>query len=84
MAISLREGDRMVAIPGIEDGLLGVHWDGSGLVEQGLGVVRLPSRVLVKLLEVDGAPEVGADYHSGVPRGTCSRTPRRTSLLRPV
>ena len=71
MAVSLREGDRMVAVPGVEDGLLGVHWNGSGLVERGLGVVRLPGRVLVELLEVDGAPEgsvlLGAYYHSVAP-----------------
>ena len=71
MAISLCEGDRMVAVPGIEDGLLGVHWNGSGLVKWGLGVMRLPGRVLVELLEVYGAPEgpvlLGADYHSVAP-----------------
>ena len=32
----------MVAVPGIKDGLLGVAWNGSGLVEGGLGVVGLP------------------------------------------
>ena len=62
----------MVAIPGVEDGLLGVHWDGSGLVKPGLGVVHLPGRVLVELLEVNGAPE---GPHSVAP-SVCSRTPR--------
>ena len=57
MAVSLLEGDRMVAVPGIKDGLLGVHWNGSGLVEGGLSVVRLPGRELVELLKVNGTPE---------------------------
>ena len=71
MAVSLLEGDRMVAVPGVKDGLLGVHWNGSGLVEGGLSVVRLPGRVLVELLKVNGTPEgpvlLGVDYHSVAP-----------------
>ena len=71
MAVSLPEGDRMVAVPGIEDSLLGVHWNGSGLVERGLGVVCFPGCMLVELLKVNGAPEgpvlLGAYYHSVAP-----------------
>ena len=76
----------MVAVPGVKDGLLGVHWDGSGLV----GVVRLPSCVLVELLVRLRDPfflvQITILWHqvSGVPRGTCSRTPRWISLSKPV
>ena len=88
MPVSLREGDRMVAVPGVKDCLLSVHWDGSGLVERGLGVVRLPGRVLIELLEVNGVPEgpvlLGPDYHSVAPtvwEGLPGRHPCRGLVL---
>ena len=71
MAVGFREGDGVVAVPGIEDGLLGVCWNGSGLVERGLCVVRLPGCVLVQLLKINGPPEgpvlLGAYDHSMAP-----------------
>ena len=37
----------MVAVPGVEDCLLGVAWNGAGLVEWGCAVVCLMCGVLV-------------------------------------
>ena len=84
----------MVAVPCIKYGLLRMRGNGAGLVEGRLRMVSLPGGVPVELLEVDSPPEgpvlLGADDHSVapsvrvVPRGTCSKTPRRTSLSKPA
>ena len=62
---------RVVAVPGVEDSLLCVAWNGAGLVEGGLTVVCLPGSVLVKLLDIDSSPErpvlLGADHHAVAP-----------------
>ncbi len=47
VAVRLRQGDGMVAVPGVKDGFLGVAWNGSRLVEGGLTVVCFPCCVLV-------------------------------------
>ena len=61
----------VVAVPDIEDSLLCVAWNGAGLVEGGLAVVRFPGGMLVKLLEIDSSPErpvlFGADHHAVAP-----------------
>ena len=71
VSVSVVEGDRVVAIPRVEDGLLGSAWNGSGLVEWGWAVVSLARGVLVQGLEVDGPPErpvlLGAYDHSVAP-----------------
>ena len=70
-SIRFCECNRVVAVPGIEDSLLCVAWNGPGLVEGGLAVVRFPGGVLVELLEIDRSPErpvlLGADHHVVAP-----------------
>ena len=71
MPVFISECDRVVAVPGVKDRLLGVAWNGPGLVEGGLTVVCLPGGVAVQLLEVYRPPEgpvlLGADDHSVAP-----------------
>ena len=71
VAVGFCEGDGVVTVPGIEYGLLGVCWNGSGLVERGPCVVHLPGCVLVQLLKINGPPEgpvlLGAYDHSMAP-----------------
>ena len=47
MPVFFSESHGVVAIPGVEDRLLGVAWNGPGLVEWGLAVVRFPGGVAV-------------------------------------
>ena len=71
MSIRFCECNGVVAVPSVEDSLLCVAWDGAGLVEGGLAVVRFPGGMLVELLEVDSSPErpvlLGADHHAVAP-----------------
>ena len=71
--VGFREGDGVVAVPGIEDGLLGVLerlWPG------GTGTVcgASPGCVLVQLLKINGPPEgpvlLDAYDHSMAPSGS--------------
>ncbi len=61
----------MVAIPRVEYGLLGLVWNGPGLVEKRRAVVCFPRGVLVQGLEIDGPPErlvlLGAYHHAVAP-----------------
>ena len=68
MPVFLSECDRVVAVPGVKDRLLGVAWNGPGLVEGGLTVVCFPGGVVVQLLEVYRPPEGPVlDDHSVAP-----------------
>ena len=77
VAVILVEGHRVVAVPGVEDGLLGVAWNGSGLVERGWAVVGFPGGMLVEWLEIDGPPErpvlLGAYDHTVAPSDGCAQ-----------
>ena len=68
---------RVVAIPRVEDGLLGSVWNGSGLVEGGRTVVRLSRGMLVQGLEIYGPPErpvlLGAYHHLVAPSDGCAQ-----------
>ena len=78
------QGDAVVPIPGVEHGF---QFAERGLVEWRLGVVSLPCCLGIEGLKIYCAPRCAifsrADHHLMAPgMGTCSRTPRRTSLSR--
>ena len=87
VSILFPQSYRVVTIPRVENCLLGSAWDGSGLMEGGRTVVRLSRGMLVQELEVYGPlVHITIRWHqvTGVPRGTFSSTPRRTSLSSPL
>ena len=55
VSIVLMEGDAVVTIPAVKDGLFGVAWDGTCLVEGALCVMGFTCCVEVKRLEINCA-----------------------------
>ncbi|KAK3764697.1 hypothetical protein RRG08_042007 [Elysia crispata] len=92
VAVFCTNGDAVVAVPCIENGLLLSVWDRPRLVERRGCVVCLPFDVGVEGLKVNCLPwlpiflQITTRGHNvtGSPIGTGSRTPRRTSWLRPA
>ena len=71
MAVFLVKWDAMVAIPSIEHSFSSVGWDGTYLVERGLGVMSLPCCMVIQGLKVNRAPGfarlLGTHYHPVAP-----------------
>ena len=80
--ITCMKGHTVVAVPGVENRFQLAVWDGAGLVERGLGVVRLTCCMGIQWLEVHCASWFASllctDHHSLAP---CDRVPIGTSSI---
>ena len=88
VAILLVNGNAVVSIPGIEDGLFGVGGHQSGLMKGRLCVICV-LRGWISIVLRDFPfffAHITFRWHhmTGSPIGTCLMTPRRTSLSRPA